>query len=116
MRIVRVNRKGSETSPPILIGHSFGGLIVQQLLDRGWSSAGIGFDSAAPEGVLAVDWTVLKVNSGSQNGSPGRYVAQLLEPRVTQTGARAIFKGTRSGALCCAQCNPGSSVAICHSM
>ncbi len=50
--------------PPILIGHSFGGLIVQQLLDRGWGSAGIAFDSAAPEGVLAVDWAVLKSNSG----------------------------------------------------
>jgi pimeloyl-ACP methyl ester carboxylesterase len=50
--------------PPILIGHSFGGLIVQQLLDRGLGSAGVAFDSAAPEGVLAVDWTVLKVNSG----------------------------------------------------
>jgi pimeloyl-ACP methyl ester carboxylesterase len=48
---------------PILIGHSFGGLVVQQLLDRGFGSAGIGFDSAAPEGVLALDWTVLKVNA-----------------------------------------------------
>src|SRR6266487_4981982 len=49
--------------PPILIGHSFGGLIVQQLLDRGLGSAGVGIDSAAPEGVLAVDWTVLKANA-----------------------------------------------------
>ena len=49
--------------PPILIGHSFGGLIVQQLLDRGVGSAGIALDSVAPEGVLAVDWTVLKANS-----------------------------------------------------
>jgi pimeloyl-ACP methyl ester carboxylesterase len=49
--------------PPILIGHSFGGLIVQQLLDRGFGSAGIALDSVAPEGVLAVDWTVLKANS-----------------------------------------------------
>jgi pimeloyl-ACP methyl ester carboxylesterase len=49
--------------PPILIGHSFGGLIVQQLLDRGMGSAGVGLDAVAPEGVLAVDWTVLKANS-----------------------------------------------------
>ena len=49
--------------PPILIGHSFGGLIVQQLLDRGVGSAGITLDSVAPEGVLALDWTVLKANS-----------------------------------------------------
>ena len=49
--------------PPILIGHSFGGLIVQQLLDRGLGSAGVALDAVAPEGVLAVDWTVLKANS-----------------------------------------------------
>jgi pimeloyl-ACP methyl ester carboxylesterase len=51
------------TEPPILIGHSFGGLIVQELLDRGLGSAGVGLDPVAPEGVLAVDWTVLKANS-----------------------------------------------------
>ena len=49
--------------PPILIGHSFGGLILQQLLDRGIGSTGVALDSVAPEGVLAVDWTVLKANS-----------------------------------------------------
>jgi len=49
--------------PPILIGHSFGGLIVQQLLDRGIGSAGVALDAVAPEGILAVDWTVLKANS-----------------------------------------------------
>jgi pimeloyl-ACP methyl ester carboxylesterase len=48
---------------PILIGHSFGGLIVQQLLDRGLGTAGVALDAVAPEGVLAVDWTVLKANS-----------------------------------------------------
>jgi pimeloyl-ACP methyl ester carboxylesterase len=49
--------------PPILIGHSFGGIVVQQLLDRGVGSAGVTLDSVAPEGVLAVDWTVLKANA-----------------------------------------------------
>lgn len=50
--------------PPVLIGHSFGGLIVQQLLDRGWGKVGVALDPAAPEGVLAVDWNVLQANSG----------------------------------------------------
>src|SRR5437588_7854194 len=49
--------------PPILIGHSFGGLIVQQLLDRGLGKLGVALDSAAPEGVLAVDFNVLKSNA-----------------------------------------------------
>ena len=50
--------------PPILIGHSFGGLIVQMLLDRGLGKVGVALDPAAPEGVRAVDWAVLKSNSG----------------------------------------------------
>src|SRR5512133_4172227 len=39
--------------PPILIGHSFGGLFVQVLLDRGLGAAGVAIDSAPPKGVFA---------------------------------------------------------------
>ncbi len=38
--------------PPILIGHSFGGLFVQLLLDQGFGSAGIAIDPAPAKGVL----------------------------------------------------------------
>lgn len=38
--------------PPILMGHSFGGLIVQMLLDRGLGVAGVAVDSGPPRGVL----------------------------------------------------------------
>jgi pimeloyl-ACP methyl ester carboxylesterase len=38
---------------PILIGHSFGGLFVQVLLDRGLGAAGVAIDSAPPKGVFA---------------------------------------------------------------
>ncbi|MDR3455322.1 MAG: alpha/beta fold hydrolase [Rhodoferax sp.] len=38
--------------PPILIGHSFGGLIVQMLLDRGLGAAGVAIDAGPPRGVL----------------------------------------------------------------
>ncbi len=37
---------------PLLIGHSFGGLIVQMLLDRGVGSAGIAIDPAPIGGVI----------------------------------------------------------------
>ena len=40
-------------APPILIGHSFGGLFVQILLDRGLGRAGVAIDSAPPKGVFA---------------------------------------------------------------
>ena len=38
--------------PPILVGHSFGGLIVQLLLDRGLGRAGVAIDAGPPRGVL----------------------------------------------------------------
>ena len=37
---------------PVLIGHSFGGLIVQMLLDRGLGTAGVAIVGAPPRGVL----------------------------------------------------------------
>lgn len=37
--------------PPIIIGHSFGGLTTQLLLDRGLGAAGVAIDSAPPKGV-----------------------------------------------------------------
>jgi pimeloyl-ACP methyl ester carboxylesterase len=45
--------------PPILVGHSFGGLFVQLLLDRGLGAAGIAIDSAAPKGIFTLEPTSL---------------------------------------------------------
>lgn len=45
--------------PPILVGHSFGGLFVQLLLDRGLGAAGIAIDSAPPKGVFNLELTTL---------------------------------------------------------
>ncbi|MDC0709452.1 alpha/beta hydrolase [Stigmatella sp. ncwal1] len=38
--------------PPILIGHSFGGLFVQMLLDRGLGAAGVAIDPGPSQGVI----------------------------------------------------------------
>lgn len=46
--------------PPILIGHSFGGLIVQILLDRGLGVAGVAIDSAPPRGIWAFEPTAIR--------------------------------------------------------
>lgn len=46
--------------PPILIGHSFGGLFVQILLDRGLGAAGVAIDSAPPKGVWALEPTAVR--------------------------------------------------------
>jgi len=55
---------GRMEEPPILIGHSFGGLFVQLLLDRGLGAAGVAIDPAAPKGVppsLSALWGALPV-------------------------------------------------------
>ena len=39
---------------PIIMGHSFGGLFTQLLLDRGHGVAGVAIDSAAAKGVLTL--------------------------------------------------------------
>ncbi len=44
---------------PILVGHSFGGLIVQLLLDRGLGTKGAALDPAPPRGV-APSWTAVQ--------------------------------------------------------
>ena len=38
--------------PPVLIGHSFGGLVVMSLLDRGLGRAGVAIDPAQIRGVV----------------------------------------------------------------
>lgn len=40
--------------PPIIIGHSFGGLITQLLLDRGLGAAGVVIDSVPPKGIYVL--------------------------------------------------------------
>jgi pimeloyl-ACP methyl ester carboxylesterase len=44
-------RSLDDPGPPILVGHSFGGLFTQILLDRGLGAAGVAIDSAPPRGV-----------------------------------------------------------------
>lgn len=38
--------------PPIIMGHSYGGLITQLLIDRGFGAAGVAIDSVPPKGIL----------------------------------------------------------------
>jgi pimeloyl-ACP methyl ester carboxylesterase len=45
---------GDLARPPILMGHSAGGFLVQALLDHGLGAAGVAIDSAPPEGVLVL--------------------------------------------------------------
>ena len=48
---------------PVLIGHSFGGLIVELLLDRGLGRAGVALSPAPPKGILVLPFSSLKAAS-----------------------------------------------------
>lgn len=47
--------------PPIIMGHSFGGLMTQILLDRGFGAAGVAIDSAPVKGILVLPWSSIRV-------------------------------------------------------
>jgi pimeloyl-ACP methyl ester carboxylesterase len=49
--------------PPVIVGHSFGGLFAEILLDRGFGLAGVALDPAPPRGVLRLAYSELKVAS-----------------------------------------------------
>ncbi len=42
------------SEPPIIMGHSFGGLIAQLLIDKGFGVAGVAIDSVPPKGILVL--------------------------------------------------------------
>jgi len=54
--------KTPQGGPPIIVGHSFGGLIAQKLMARGLGSAGIAIDPAPMKGVLVIPPSSLKAS------------------------------------------------------
>ena len=45
---------------PIIIGHSFGGLLTQQMVQRDLAVAAVDIDSVAPPGVLSLEWSFFR--------------------------------------------------------
>jgi pimeloyl-ACP methyl ester carboxylesterase len=66
--------------PPIIVGHSFGGLITQVLLDRGLGAAGVGISPAPIKGILALPFSALKVASVALRNPANRHKAVTLTP------------------------------------
>ena len=47
-------------TPPIIMGHSFGGAFTEVLLDRGLGAAGVGIDAAAVRGITKLPFSTLR--------------------------------------------------------
>ena len=65
-------------APPVVIGHSFGGLIVQRLLGQDLAAAGVAIDAAPIKGVLNLPISALKVASVALRKPANRNLAISL--------------------------------------
>jgi non-heme chloroperoxidase len=101
-------------SPPIVIGHSFGGLIAQRLLGQSLAAAAVAIDAAPIKGVLNLPPSALKVASialrkpanrrgavsltaeefryGFGNAVPAKESAELYERWAVPSPGRPLFE------------------------
>src|SRR3712207_2135427 len=82
---------GELERPPIIMGHSFGGLLVQILLDHGYGAAGVAIDSVPAEGVKVVPVSQIRA-SFPVLGDPGGVSEGV-------GGPRRFFRAPPSGGL-----------------
>jgi pimeloyl-ACP methyl ester carboxylesterase len=71
---------GELDSPPILMGHSFGGALVQVLLDRGLGAAGVAIDSVPTEGVHTLPLSQIKASFPVLSNPANRHRAVGFTP------------------------------------
>jgi pimeloyl-ACP methyl ester carboxylesterase len=67
-------------SPPILMGHSAGGVFTQILLDRGFGAAGVAINSAPTEGVKTVPLSQIRASFPVLKNPANRHKAVGLTP------------------------------------
>jgi pimeloyl-ACP methyl ester carboxylesterase len=79
-------------APPIIMGHSFGGLITQLLLDRGLGASAVAISPAQIQGVYIVPPAQAKVVSVVLKNPANRHRAQMLTPEEFHYG----FTNTRT--------------------
>jgi pimeloyl-ACP methyl ester carboxylesterase len=102
------------SEPPILVGHSFGGLLTQVLLGRGIAAAGIAIDPAPVKGVWQLPLSALRASLpvlgnpfnlkkaisltfdqfkyGFANAVPGEEAKELYDRWTIPAPARPLFQ------------------------
>lgn len=81
-------------TPPIIMGHSFGGAFTEVLLDRGLGAAGVGIDAAAVKGIRTLPFAQLKSAFPVLRSPANRHKAVAL----TEDEFRYAFGNTLSEA------------------
>ena len=72
--------------PPIIMGHSFGGLFTQILLDRGLGAAGVAVDPGQPKGVLRLPLSTLRSSWPVLGNPANRHRTVALTPEQFHYG------------------------------
>jgi pimeloyl-ACP methyl ester carboxylesterase len=67
-------------APPIIMGHSFGGLITQILLDRGFGAAGVAIATAPVKGIIFLPFSTLKISFPALSNPANNHRAVPLTP------------------------------------
>ena len=85
-------------APPILMGHSAGGVFVQLLLDRGFGACGVAINSAPTEGVQVVPWSQIKTVFPVLKNPANRHRAVALDYEHWKYGFTNTFSEADSRA------------------
>jgi len=71
---------GELDNPPVIIGHSFGGLVTQILIDRGLGAAGVAIAPAPVKGILFLPFSTIKVSFPALSNPANNHRAVPLTP------------------------------------
>src|SRR6266516_5585177 len=77
-------------TPPIIIGHGFGGLVTQILLDRGWGAACVAIASAPVKGIARLPLSVLKLAFSVLGKSLSNKAASLTAQQFHRSFANSL--------------------------
>src|SRR5438552_6133407 len=77
-------------TPPIIIGHGFGGLVTQILLDRGWGAAGVAIASAPVKGIARLPLSMLKLAFSVLGKSLSNKAASLTAQRFRRAFTNSL--------------------------
>src|SRR5256884_3279101 len=86
-------------APPVVIGHSFGGLIVQRLLGQDLAAAAVAIDAAPIKGVIYLPPSALRVASIALRKPANRNRAVSLTPQQFRYGFGNALSETESTEL-----------------
>jgi non-heme chloroperoxidase len=84
---------------PVVIGHSFGGLLTQNLVGRGITAAGVAIDPAPIKGVLALPLSALRVASIALRNPANRNKAVSLTAEQFRYGFGNVLSLKESNEL-----------------